>query len=308
MQPLRYSLISTLFLSSVLLLLNSCEREDSQAATEQEVTASRVSTEADGEAEVIFNGLFDDALGVNNQVGMGGTGIFGRNMANVPGETGETMRPGSCPTVRITHPTNHFFPVHVVLDFGSGCIGRDGRHRRGKILITYTNRLTIPGAVAETTFDGFYVDSIHVEGVHRIENTGSLVPPARSFKVDVIHGKLTKPNGDYTEWDSHKEIVQIEGLLTPDFPHDDIFRITGHAEGNVRRGNLLVRWTSNIREPLIKRFNCRWLVKGVVRTVRGPNTNHPWVAELDFGYPTPGTCDNQAKITVNGRVHIITLR
>jgi hypothetical protein len=298
--------ISILSLFFSLLMIVSCSREDSQSAEEE--TASQVSGEADGEAEVIFNGTFDDAFGVNTEVGLGATGVFGRTTTGGLNGDPNTLRPDACPTVTITHPTANIFPVHVVLDFGNaGCIGRDGHFRRGRIIIDYTDRLIHPGAVAETHFDGFYFDSIHVEGVHRIENTGTLIPLTRSFNVDVINGRLTRPNGNYTEWNSHKEIVQIEGLATPDYPIDDVFRITGHASGTVLRGTLLVRWESNIREPLIKRFNCRWIVKGVVRIVRGPNTNSPWVAELDFGYPTPGACDNQAKLTINGHVHIITL-
>ena len=58
-------------------------------------------------------------------------------------------------------------------------------------------------------------------------------------------------------------------------------------------------------EPLFKRFNCRWIVKGRVRTIRAnTNTNSPWVAVLDFG---AGNCDNQAVITINGVSHQITL-
>jgi hypothetical protein len=299
--------ISTLSLFFCLLMVASCSRENSQS-DDQEENASKISGEADGEAEIVFNGAFDDAFGVNTEVGLGATGIFGRTTpGDINGGPG-TERPDACPVITITHSTGNTFPVHVVIDFGTaGCVGRDGHYRRGKIIIDYTNRLIHPGAVAETHFDGFYFDSTHVEGLHRIENTGSVTPLTRSYEVDVINGKLTRQNGDYIEWNSHKEIVQIEGLLTPDLPLDDIFRITGHASGNVRRGALLVRWESNIREPLIKRFNCRWIVKGAVRIVRGPNSNSPWIADLDFGYPTPGACDNQARLTINGRVHIITL-
>jgi hypothetical protein len=45
-----------------------------------------------------------------------------------------------------------------------------------------------------------------------------------------------------------------------------------------------------------------------VRTVRANNSvNSPWVATLDFGYPTPPVCDDLAQVTINGHTHIITL-
>jgi hypothetical protein len=300
--------ISMLSFFFSLLMIASCSKEHSQSGTDQEEeNASLVSSESDGEAEMVFDNAFDDAMGVSDDVGMAGTGIFGRNaVSNQTG--GLEMRPNICATVTITHPNSTPFPVHVVIDFGTaGCTGPDGHLRRGKIIIDYTNRLIIPGAVAETHFEGFYIDSIHVEGLHRIENTGSVTPLTRKFKIDVTNGKLTRPNGDYTEWNSHKVIEQIEGLATPDFPQDDAFKITGTASGHVRRGNLLVAWESNIREPLIKRFNCRWIVRGIIRTVRGSNTSNPWVAELDFGPGNTVACDNVAQITINGHSHIITL-
>ena len=95
-------------------------------------------------------------------------------------------------------------------------------------------------------------------------------------------------------------------IYLPDFPRDDVFKIEGHSHGRARRGNLLVAWESAIVQPLIKRFLCRWIVSGRVRTVRlNSTTNTPWVAVLDFGN---GHCDSQATITINGVTHQITLR
>jgi hypothetical protein len=61
----------------------------------------------------------------------------------------------------------------------------------------------------------FYIDSIKVEGTHKITNSSSQITTqlSRQFTVDV-NGKLSKPNGNYTEWTSHKVITQIEGLVT----------------------------------------------------------------------------------------------
>ena len=71
--------------------------------------------------------------------------------------------------------STRFFPVKVVIDFGTtGCRGLDGHYRKGKIITEYTNRLIVPGAFATTRFDGFYVDTIKVEGIHKITNTSYL--------------------------------------------------------------------------------------------------------------------------------------
>lgn len=294
---------STALLSLLLLLsiafITACQKEKSRTNTqdEQEMEASKASSESEGEAESVFNGVFDDAMGVNDELGVGGTGVFGRVNA--------------CPTVTIVrvNPANPF-PVRVTLDFGAtGCIGRDGHFRKGKVITIYTGRLLVPGSIATTEFDGFYVDDVKVEGTHKITNVSTpFTPPAspvdRKFRVEVIDGKLSTSNGNFVEWNSVKYIIQIEGLSTV-IPLDDIFRIEGNSRGRAKRGVLLVLWESNIIEPLIKRFNCRWIVKGTVRTVRvAAAVSSPWVAVLNFG---TGNCDNQAVITINGISYQITL-
>ena len=294
-----------------LLVIGSCKKEHSQSAADEE-QASMASSESDAEAEGIYDGFFDDAMGVSDEVGVAGSGVFyGRsNNTGDPVDLarGDTLTPvARCFTVTVTHPNTTPFPVRVVIDFGTaGCTGPDGHKRRGKIIIEYTNRLIYPGAVATTTFDGFYIDEIKVEGTHIITNTSSVntTPPVRQYTIDVLDAKLTKPDGNFTEWTSHKTITQIEGVTTVN-PRDDVFRIEGNGHGRVRRGTLLVAWESAITEPLIKRFTCRWIVRGRIRTVRiNATVNSPWVAVLDFGN---GDCDNQAVITINGRSHQITL-
>jgi hypothetical protein len=302
----RFNLTSLLviLLTSSLLFTISCSKENSQSGTDaEEEQIAQVSAESGAEAETVFNEFFDDAMGASNDVGVSGSGVF-FNRA-------DSLNPvPRCFTITVTHPNGTPFPAVVELDFGTvGCPGPDGRVRRGRIITEYTNRLTFPGAIATTTFDRFYVDALHVEGTHRITNiSGSPIPPAniaRKFKVEVINGKLSLPNGNYTEWNSSKTITQVDGLLTPDFPRDDAFKIEGSAHGVSKRGNLLVRWESAITEPLLRRFTCRWIVKGRIRTVRvNLPSNTRWAAILDFG---AGNCDNQATLTINGITRQITL-
>lgn len=298
--------ISILSFFFILLMVSSCSKENSQTGTDtQEEQVANTSGESSAEAESTFNGLFDDAMGASNEVGVAGSGVFfGRPDTLTP-----TPR---CFTITKTYPNNTPFPVKIVIDFGTiGCPGPDGRVRRGKIITEYTNRLTVHGAIATTIFVDYYIDAVHVEGTHKITNVSDVpVPPAnlaRKFRVEVINGKLTRPDGNFIEWNSTKTITQVEGLSTPDYAKDDAFKIEGTANGYVKRGNLLVRWESAITEPLLRRLTCQWIVKGRIRTVRvnlpDPN-NSRWAAVLDFG---AGICDNQAAITINGVTRQITL-
>lgn len=290
-----------------LLVFGSCKKETS-ADTAEEEFASRASSEADAESDDIYNEVFDNVMGVNTDVALGGTGVFGRMNT---GTTGEIARINACPNVTITHlsGTASIFPVKVVMDFGTGCTGRDGRTRSGKIITVYTNRLIHPGAIATTTFDNYMVEGIKVEGTHIITNQSD--PPTSTnclthkWKVVVEKGKLTKPSGNFTEWNSTKTIAQVDGMCTPFVPLDDVYKISGSSNGKVKRDNLLIAWNSEITEPLIKKFSCRWLVKGIIRIMRlNLTTNSPWVATINYGNLD---CDNKAVVTINGVAHNITL-
>ena len=288
-----------------LVVFGSCKKETS-ADTAQEEFASVASSEADAESDDIFNEVFDNVLGVNVDVGFGNTGVFGQMN---PGNTGGTARLNACPDVTILHPNAPaVFPKKVIMDFGTGCVGRDGRTRSGKIITIYTDRLFIPGATATTEFDNFTVDSIKVQGRHVITNMGEAISTnciRHKWKVVVDRAKLTKPNGNYTEWNSTRTISQLEGMCTPFIHLDDIYKIEGHANGKVKRGNLLIAWNSEITDPLIKKFSCRWLVRGTIRVMRlNLTTNSPWVAAINYGN---GDCDNKAQVTINGITHNITL-
>ena len=302
LSPTRLAAI--VFLS--FIVFGSCKKETS-ADTTQEEFASEASSEADAESDDIFNEVFDNVLGVNADVGFGGTGVFGQMNPGI--SNGGTARLTACPDVTITHLNNiDPFPVKIVMDFSTGCTARDGRTRSGKIISTYTNRLFVPGAKATVTFENYMIDSVKVQGTLVITNEGEAISAnciRHKWKVVVENGKLSKPNGNYTEWNSTKTITQIEGTCTPWIHLDDIYKIEGGAHGKVKRGDLLIAWNSEITDPLIKKFSCRWLVKGAIRVARlNLTTSSPWVATINYGN---GDCDNKALVTINGVPHNITL-
>lgn len=302
-----YPILSILLFITILFLF-ACNKETSgnNLSQQQQQDASFSAAESNADAETIFNDVFDNVMGVNNQVGMQGTGLFGRLATNQAYlEKSDSIYPISCFVVSINSANpGSIFPLQVTIDFGNGCQGKDGHFRRGKIITTYSDRLIVPGATATTSFDGFYIDSINVTGSHTITNTGNTA--TRQFTIDVAGAKLTFPDGNFTKWKCHKIITQIAGLATPDFPLDDVFTIDGNSAGTIKYGDWLIAWNSHITEPLIKEFLCHWIVKGKIETVRNfSGNNSQWVAELDFGN---GSCDGLAAITVNGVTREISLR
>ena len=281
------------------LTFTSCKKETSATdaidQTPAEVAATVATTTEDAQTEE----QFDDVFNITASIGTEDAGEDLGMGANVSGlaEPGTRLTPATprCFTVSVVPMQSGVFPKTVTIDFGTGCLGRDGKYRKGKIVTIYTNRMLVPGAKVSTTFVGYYVDSSHIEGTHITENTSN--SNMQGLKVTVIDGKITNTNSSkWHKWNSVKNILQIEGNGTPNFPLDDVYKITGGATGANSLGH---NWSSNIVEPLIKKFTCRWIVKGTVRIVRDGRQ-----ALLDYGN---GNCDNLAIIYINGVAHTITL-
>jgi len=296
-------LLTATFIASLAMV--ACKKEQSATLSPaEEEQIANYSAQSETEDEVAFNDVFDNVMGVNTEVGIGGTGIFGR-----VGATGREMGIDSLPACtvvtisQLNAPSR--FPMKIVIDFGTGCVGRDGHKRSGKIITEYSGRLTEPGSSATTRFENYSFDSIGVQGTHRITNTTATDSNQRQFTIDITDGKLTKPNGDYSIWSSQRVITQVEGNATPQLPQDDIFKITGTEHGKIKHGDLLYTWQSEIIEPLIKKFTCHWISQGAVRIKRETlPDNSQWVATLNYGQ---GTCDFLASLTVNGQSRDIQL-
>lgn len=308
-QNLLTRLMTAALVVSIVSISCSKEKSSDELTPQEEQQVAQASSQTEAESEMAQDDIFNNVIGVNNEVGIGGVGIFGR--ANFGSGDLLTGRPDSnhhCFTVSTTllnAPAP--FPRKVIIDFGTGCLGRDGRMRSGKIVTVYTGPLLIPGSMATTEFVNHKVDSVSVEGMHRIKNTTGSTPGSnfREFTIEAINMKLTKPNGNYSKWSGIRKRTQVEGNGTP-IHVDDMFKIEGHSHGQVKHGNLIFNWRSEITEPLYRKFICRWVQKGIVKTWRETlPSGSPWIAILNYGN---GTCDNQATLTINGVTQQITLR
>ncbi|MFL5788546.1 MAG: hypothetical protein ACJ748_10880 [Flavisolibacter sp.] len=303
---LYYFLIT--IIAAFALIINGCKKENSSSTNlspQQEEEIASISAQSQTETELASNDVFNNIIGANNDVGLAGIGVFGRTHSTSSGEDGRDYGLDSitCFSVTITHLTSDSFPVKIVLDFGSGCLGKDGHMRYGKIITEYSGRLILPGKTSTTTFDGYKIDSFSIEGTYSITNTSS--GGLRQFTVDISNGKISKPSGDYIQWEDHRVITQIEGTATPDWPIDDALSIEGSSHSKVKRGNNLYAFATEITDPLIKKFTCAWIIKGVLKARRETSSsNTQWAAILDYG---SGTCDNKATVTINGISHQITL-
>ncbi|AXY77337.1 hypothetical protein D3H65_26625 [Paraflavitalea soli] len=285
----------------IAVVFAACKKDASSSTdqTEKQEYATNT-TQADAESDAVFDDVLSNVLGVNSDVAIGGTGVFAGRTATPPTNGKEYGVDGpTCFTVAFTklNGTNAF-PLQATIDFGAGCTGPDGRTRKGKMIIVYTGRLILPGNSATTTFDGFYLDSLKVEGTHKVTNTST--QDKRSFAIEVSSAKLTRANGNYSTWNSAKTITQTGGAATLLDLSDDVFTITGQASGTLKKGDKTYQWDAVITTPLVKKLTCWWIGQGTI-TISHNNTP---VGVLDYG---TGQCDRKATLTVNGVVFEISL-
>lgn len=283
-----------------LIFFASCKKNNNSSTAGN--TDSQSSIEAgqnDGLAEQQFNDVFNISMGVQasdagQDIGLGtGTNIVYRNSGSEKIDS-PTDR---CFTVTVDPNGSGTFPKTVTLDFGSGCTGKDGKMRSGKIITVFSGPMRTTGSKATTTFDNYNVDSFVVNGTQVIENVSSSDKIA--WSVTVKDGKVTNTkNGRWIEWDAVHEHIQTEGSGTPTDPLDDVYEITGNSNGSNSNNNL---WTTEITQPLMRSLICPWREKGEITLTCKANAI---TAVLNYGN---GTCDNKATVTLKGKTIPITL-
>lgn len=279
------------FLLFSLLCLTALTSFTKQADQDNNRDSDAIAATADDvEADETFTEISNDVTGVNGDIAFAETEVGNDIQAWDPLTT-------RCYTVTISPLTIGVWPKTVTLDFGTGCLGKDGKTRKGKIITVFTGPLRIPGSKATTTFDGYYVNDVHVEGTHVINNTSTA--DIRRFTRTITEGKLSKPNGNYILWNATHIHTQTTGLGTPAYHWDDEFDITGNAQGQNSRNGTVNSWTRTITAAVHKKANCRYFDKGAVGL-----TFNGYSGSIDFGN---GVCDNKATLSYTGGTIDITL-
>ncbi len=182
-------------------------------------------------------------------------------------------------------------PHVLTIDFGTGnCSGKDGKSRRGKIIVTYTGRYFEQGSIKEMTFNDFYRNDNKVEGTRTITNLGLNAAGHMCWSISAVNMKVTRPDGSFHSWNSERNREMLSGYDTADWT-DDEYQVTGTATGTNIKGRT---FSASITTPLHRKLSCQWIDRGVMEITRSNGSTRT----IDFG---SGTCDNEATITVTGR-------
>jgi hypothetical protein len=180
----------------------------------------------------------------------------------------------------------------ITVDFGNGCEGPGGRVRSGKIIITYTARMYVPGAVVTTTFENYICDGRQIEGTRTRTNLAESTVDTLACSIQLENGKVTWEDGTVATRDAYWTITRVRSLQ----PINDLRIRTGYASGVTAEG---VAYTSTITKPIVWKRGCQ-PARRVMIPVEGTRVleseNHSY--SIDYG---DGSCDNIVHITKDGQ-------
>lgn len=273
------SLLSLVFMAG----LSSCQEEDSILGSTLTLDDGLELSVDEADIEATFEEIEEIALGVEEEVG-------------------DPERRQAAPPIelwRCAEISRDTAAKTLTVDFGEGCEGEDGRVRKGKILITYTRRLHIPGAVRSTEFIGYSVDSVEVEGKRTLTNITESAEDYFTLESKLEGGKITWPDGTFATRESNRTRTWLRARN----PIQDEFQVTGSVEGVNRKG---VAYSVSIEEALIYKRLCRR--SRIFMPVAGTKMfSHSERGELEVNYGE-GDCDTLVTLTVGEESREVDIR
>jgi len=178
----------------------------------------------------------------------------------------------------------------ITIDFGDGCTGPRGVTRSGKIIITYTGRRLVPGSSWIITFDDYYVNGRHIEGIRTLTNISASLEDNPTFHVTLIDGKITWPDNTFAT----REVDRTRVWIRANNPIlDEVHILEGSVVSGLNREG--VNYQCTVLSDLVFKRNCRDSrktrvpVQGTKEVIKGDKTY-----TLDFG---DGECDSIITVT-----------
>ncbi len=276
----------SVFLASLLLILGSCQKENSPAVVMDDTDVTLA--EDDALAETVFDDIMTsvDAAVMNTDELIFNGGL----KSAVISET--------CPKVTVDRPDETHWPKVITIDYGDGCEGFYGRTRSGMIKITITARYRVEGSTKTVELINYTINGLKVEGTKVISNDGRNESGNLTFTVQLTGGKVMTENDEVIitrEFTRTREWAAGEDTFNR---WDDVYFITGSSSGINIKGNA---YTRTITNPLVKAASCVFIQSGTVeREVEGRPTS-----TLDYG---DGNCDNEATLTIGDKTKTILLK
>ncbi len=222
---------SIIFASTFLLIafyVSSCKKKKEDTAPSDGLTSE--TNEAQSQWDDAFK-ISEDAINANGQSSR--TSVYPTI----------TLVPGAGTTGTIT------------VDYGTDGLtaSSDGKFRKGKLLITYTDKYRNNGAVITTSTNNYYANGKHIKGRRTVTNTNNYtysVVDSDSLGTSGSYAQIIYPNGEgTTTWKSNRTRTWTAGYNTTTNLVDDIYNISGTSSGMSKEGKA---YSMNITNLIVK--------------------------------------------------------
>jgi hypothetical protein len=280
MKTMKFNLskfaICTLFISA--LSIQACNDDsDKDISEDEQMSIAENSTESD-------SGVDEDLQAASEATGSSSGGRIAEN---------------SCAVV-----TRDATAKTITIDFGTGCQGRFGRSRTGKIIITYGGEFNDSLANRTITFQNYTVGQKHISGTIELRNFNLNGDGHLTCERKITDYTVTYPNG---------KTFTLNGTTTREWlsgdrdkiPGNEVIKITGSYTGESTNGR---KYSRTIVDPIIANFTCK--ASGGFLRVSGSEEMTMTTAKKNrtrtINYGT-GDCDNEITITVNGTTKTVSI-
>jgi hypothetical protein len=179
----------------------------------------------------------------------------------------------------------------ITIDFGTGCQDGKGNTREGKINVEYKGRRFAMGSTVVTTFTGYEINGVKIEGTRTVTNSSASTDSAPQFTVKVADGKATWPDGTVATRSAERTRIWIRASN----PLNDTWEVTGTASGTNRDKKA---YSMNITKKLVYKRECA--INGrIFMAVEGEKELTVDGKKITINYGA-GECDRLVTITING--------
>ena len=278
-----FHFLSVLIIVS-MIAFTACQKSEETEPEEDTQTAFDTSKDVET-AEVQFFDAYNTALdGLDGEI-----------------DGSRSGRIETCATI-----TNNETTRILAIDFGTQCVGQDGRTRSGKMIIAYRDRNLLTRDELTITFQNYTVNNYGVDGTLRTNGFSRNASDQWQYNLILENGTVTFPERTI-QLNFDRLYTWTEGAGSLDF-RDDVFTITGNSSGTTADG---IAFTSTITTPLTKKSEC-WTqqiiypVSGIlnIQFTRSSSDRVIPNVTLDYG---DGTCDKEATLTAGNRTEVIML-
>jgi len=271
------------------LIFSSCKKETSVQSPVVNAEESQTLTEENAAADAEYDEVTEIGLLVAADLE-----VSASELNEAPGTTAGTgirirthifkelaFKLGPCTEVTESGET---FPKTITINYGDGCMCRDGKFRKGAVAFYFTAPLRRSGSVLTITLRDYYVNRAHIEGIKTVTNLNA--EGVHKFSVRIENGKISWPNGRGFSYEGNKVVTQIQGMESITV-RDDVYELSGRSKTIYANGVIVIK---NTETPLIKKISCSWLVQGMLKTKINEKSFF-----INFGN---GDCDNKAILRV----------